>query len=136
MLAGNGFDRMPAGLKTAIGGKTGNKGGVSGHCAVMWRRFRGAQGEKRIRLTANGGGRDEKGRLFVLHSFISVWLIEAEAYLLASMVSILRRTRMRAEIDDLRATRSDLVTRVRELVALRTALEMQRIFEADDFGKR
>ena len=68
MLAGNGFDRMPAGLKTAIGGKTGNKGRVSGHCAVMWRRFRGARGEKRIRLTANGGGRDEKGRLFVLYS--------------------------------------------------------------------
>ena len=61
---------MPAGLKTAIGGKTGNKGGFSGHCVVICRRFRGARGEKQTKLTANGGGRDAKGRLFVLHSLL------------------------------------------------------------------
>ena len=68
LLADNGVDRMPAGLKTAIGGKTGNKAGLSGLCAVICKRFRGARGEKQTKLTANGGGRDAKGCLFDLYS--------------------------------------------------------------------
>jgi hypothetical protein len=32
--------------------------------AAPWKRFRSARGEKRTKLTANGGGRDAKGCLF------------------------------------------------------------------------
>jgi 1-acyl-sn-glycerol-3-phosphate acyltransferase len=73
--------------------------------------------------------------LFVSFS-VSVWLIEAEAFLLASMVSILRRTRMRAEIEDLRAMRADLVLRIRSLADQHSDPEKPRIFEARDFGKK
>ena len=59
------------GANQHIGGKTDNKRGFSGHCAVICRRFRGARGEKQTKLTANGGGRDAKGRLFVLYSAAS-----------------------------------------------------------------
>lgn len=72
--------------------------------------------------------------LFVSFS-VSVWLIEAEAYLLASMMSNLRRTRMCSEIEDLQSTRAALVQRVRGLVEKFSDPETPRIFEDKDFGK-
>ena len=66
---------MPAGLKTAIGGKTGNIGWVfrtlRRHLQKI-PRCRGARGEKQTKLTANGGGRDAKVCLFSLYSRILV----------------------------------------------------------------
>jgi hypothetical protein len=72
--------------------------------------------------------------LFISFS-VSVWLIEAEAYLLASMMSNLRRTRMRSEIEDLQSTRAELVTRVRVLVEQMSDPDVPRIFDDKDFGK-
>lgn len=70
--------------------------------------------------------------LFVSFS-ISVWLIEAQAYLLASMVSILRRTRLRTEIEDLRSMRTELVKTIRRLVDRDAGPETMRLFYPDDF---
>ncbi len=64
----------------------------------------------------------------------SVWVIEAQATLLASMVSILRRTRLRAEIDDLQKTRARLVQTVRSLVDRFTDTDTPRYFSDRDFA--
>ena len=63
----------------------------------------------------------------------SVWLIEAQAYLLLSIVSILRRTRLRAEIDSLREIRAGLVEQVRSLANKFADPAMERIFTDNDF---
>ena len=68
--------------------------------------------------------------------FVSVRLIEAEASLLMSMVSILRLTRLRAELEDLRATRVRLVQQVRRLVDRLADAQKPRIFSNTDFSSR
>ncbi|MCH9005938.1 MAG: 1-acyl-sn-glycerol-3-phosphate acyltransferase [Proteobacteria bacterium] len=64
----------------------------------------------------------------------SVWVIEAQATLLVSMVSILRRTRLRAEIEDLQATRARLVDTVRSLADRYADPDTPRIFSNQDFA--
>jgi glycerol-3-phosphate O-acyltransferase/dihydroxyacetone phosphate acyltransferase len=69
-------------------------------------------------------------------SFVaSVRLIEAEAGLLLSMLSVLRLTRLGSDIDDLRATRADLVRKIRERVDRTIDADTQRMFTQDDFGR-
>ena len=67
--------------------------------------------------------------------FASVRLIEAEAGLLVSMLSILRLTRLGSEVDDLRELRASLVTKVRHLADRLADPELQRFFTEKDFGK-
>ncbi len=64
----------------------------------------------------------------------SIWVIEAQATLLASMVSILRRTRLRAEIEDLHTTRAELVEKVRLMVDRGYDLDEPRMFSEQDFA--
>ena len=64
----------------------------------------------------------------------SIWVIEAQATLLASMVSILRRTRLRAEIENLHATRAELVEKVRLMVDRGYNLDEPRMFSEQDFA--
>lgn len=66
--------------------------------------------------------------------FTSVRLIEAEASLFVSIVSILRLTRLRTELEDMRATRARLVTTVRTLADRLTDPSLQRIFSNQDFA--
>ncbi len=63
-----------------------------------------------------------------------IWVIEAQATLLASMVSILRRTRLRAEIEDLHVTRAELVEKVRLMVDRGYDLDEPRMFSDQDFA--
>ena len=64
----------------------------------------------------------------------SVWVIEAQVTLLASLFSILRRTRLRAEIDDLQATRLRLVEAVRSLADKLADPSKPRLFSNQDFA--
>ncbi len=64
----------------------------------------------------------------------SIWVIEAQATLLISMVSILRRTRLRAEIEDLQATRRKLVEKVRVLADRYSEPGRSRMFSSEDFA--
>ena len=64
----------------------------------------------------------------------SVWVIETQAALLASLLSILRRTRLRAEIEDLQATRQRLVETVRALADRYADPDTPRIFSDRDFA--
>ena len=73
--------------------------------------------------------------VFTISFSTSLWVIEAQATLLASMVSILRRTRLRAEIDDLQMTRERLVETVRELANKFADTSKPRIFTADDLNR-
>lgn len=66
--------------------------------------------------------------------FASVRLIEAEAGLLISMLSILRLTRLGSDIDELRATRAVLVSTVRALAERLADPDMPRIFTERDFN--
>jgi hypothetical protein len=61
-------------------------------------------------------------------------VIEAQATLLTSMVSILRRTRLRAEIEDLQALRLKLVEQVRQLVDRFIEPGQPRLFSNRDFA--
>ncbi len=65
----------------------------------------------------------------------SILVIEAQATLLVSMVSILRETRLRAEIEDLQAIRVNLVERVRTLADQYSNPDMSRMFTAEDFAE-
>jgi glycerol-3-phosphate O-acyltransferase/dihydroxyacetone phosphate acyltransferase len=70
-------------------------------------------------------------------SFIaSVRLLEAEAGLLLSMLSVLRLTRLGSDVDDLRATRANLVSKIRERVDQAIDADTQRMFTQDDFGQQ
>ena len=70
-------------------------------------------------------------------SFVaSVRLLEAEAGLLLSVMSILRLKRLGANVDELRATRADLVEKIRKLVDRSVDPETPRIFTPDDFGRK
>jgi len=64
----------------------------------------------------------------------SIWVIEAQATLLTSMVSILRRTRLRAEIEDLQALRLKLVEQIRQLVDRFIEPGQPRLFSDKDFA--
>jgi glycerol-3-phosphate O-acyltransferase/dihydroxyacetone phosphate acyltransferase len=64
----------------------------------------------------------------------SIWVIEAQATLLTSMVSILRRTRLRAEIEDLQAKRLKLVEQVRQLADRFAEPGKPRLFSNRDFA--
>jgi len=64
----------------------------------------------------------------------SIWVIEAQATLLASMVSILRQTRLRAEIENLQARRLKLVEQVRQLVDRFADPGVPRLFSSQDFA--
>jgi glycerol-3-phosphate O-acyltransferase/dihydroxyacetone phosphate acyltransferase len=66
--------------------------------------------------------------------FASVRLIEAEAGLLMSMLSILRLTRLGAEVDELRELRATLVSTVRGLADRWADPDMPRLFTEKDFG--
>lgn len=64
----------------------------------------------------------------------SVRLIEAEASLFMSIVSILRLTRLRTELEDMRATRASLVATVRALADRLVDPGVSRIFSKRDFA--
>ena len=67
--------------------------------------------------------------------FASVRLIEAEAGLLMSMLSILRLVRLGSEVDSLRETRASLVRKVRALAERLADPDMPRIFTEEDFSR-
>ena len=67
--------------------------------------------------------------------FASVRLIEAEAGLFLSVLSVLRLARLGSEVDDLRATRKVLVTQVRSLVDRLAPTETARMFTSKDFAQ-
>jgi hypothetical protein len=50
-----------------------------------------------------------------------------------SLLSLLRLARLGDEVEDLRATRAELVTEVRELVEKLVDPEMDRMFTQEDF---
>jgi 1-acyl-sn-glycerol-3-phosphate acyltransferase len=64
----------------------------------------------------------------------SIWVIEAQATLLTSMVSILRRTRLRAEIESLHEAREVLVRKVRAMADRYSDPDKPRIFSDKDFA--
>ena len=64
----------------------------------------------------------------------SVRLLEAEAGLFLSMISVLRLTRLGSDVDDLRKTRIDLVRKIRERVDNTTDENTKRLFTQEDFG--
>ncbi len=69
-------------------------------------------------------------------SFVaSVRLIEAEAGLFISMLSVLRLTRLGSEVENLRTTRTALVNKVRALADRLADPTLPRMFAAQDFGK-
>jgi hypothetical protein len=70
-------------------------------------------------------------------SFVaSVHLLEAEAGLFLSMLSVLRLKRLGDDVDDLRATRADLANKIRERVDRTVDSDTQRIFTQDEFGQK
>ncbi len=64
----------------------------------------------------------------------SVRLLEAEAGLFLSMISVLRLTRLGSDVDDLRETRANLVRKIRERVDEATDANTRRLFTQEDFG--
>jgi len=70
-------------------------------------------------------------------SFVaSVRLLEAEAGLMLSMLSVLRLTRLGNDVDDLRATRADLVNKIRERVDQSIGPDTRRMFTKNDFSQQ
>ncbi len=69
-----------------------------------------------------------------LSFFASVRLIEAEAGLFLSVLSVFRLARLGKEVEDLRATRVKLVRDVRSLVERLVDPQTERIFTSDDFN--
>jgi len=66
----------------------------------------------------------------------SVRIIEAEAGILVSMMSVARLARLDSEVEDLRATRAALVRKVRLLVAKHSDPAMPRMFTEEDFSRK
>ena len=64
----------------------------------------------------------------------SVRLLEAEAGLLLSMLSVLRLARLGGDLDDLRATRATLVNKIRDRVDRTIDADTQRFFVRRDFS--
>ena len=67
--------------------------------------------------------------------FASVRLIEAEAGLLNSMLSILRLARLGSDVDELRAARAVLVAKVRALAERLADPDVPRMFTDQDFSQ-
>ncbi len=67
--------------------------------------------------------------------FASIRLIEAEAGLLISMLSILKLTRLGSEVEDLRELRTELVRKIRALAERLADPDMPRLFTNKDFNK-
>lgn len=67
--------------------------------------------------------------------FASIRLIEAEAGLLISMLSILKLTRLGSEVDELREIRSALVSKIRALAERLADPDMPRLFTDKDFNQ-
>jgi len=67
--------------------------------------------------------------------FASIRLIEAEAGLLISMLSILKLTRLGSEVDELREIRSALVSKIRALAERLADPDMPRLFTGKDFNQ-
>ena len=65
--------------------------------------------------------------------FVSVRLIEAEAGLFLSVLSVFKLARLGKEVEDLRATRTELVRKVRELVDRHVDPGTKRMFTQKDF---
>ena len=66
--------------------------------------------------------------------FASVRLMEAEAGLFVSILSLLRVSQLGTEVEELRETRAQLAELVRTLADERATPGMQRMFTRDDFG--
>ena len=66
--------------------------------------------------------------------FASIRLIEAEAGLLISMLSILKLTRLGSEVEALRKTRTDLVRKIRALAERLADPDIPRLFTNKDFS--
>jgi glycerol-3-phosphate O-acyltransferase/dihydroxyacetone phosphate acyltransferase len=66
--------------------------------------------------------------------FATVRLLEAEVGLLLSMLSVLRLTRLGADLDDLRLIRADLVAKIRERVEQGSDADTPRMFTQKDFS--
>lgn len=64
----------------------------------------------------------------------SVRIIEAEAGILVSMISVARLARLGSEVESLRATRAELVKSIRSLVDKYSDPDMPRMFTDQDFG--
>ena len=67
--------------------------------------------------------------------FASIRLIEAEASLLISMLSVLKLTRLGSEVDELRKLRTELVGKIRALAERLADPDMPRIFSNKDFNQ-
>ena len=67
--------------------------------------------------------------------FASIRLIEAEAGLLISMLSILKLTRLGSEVEDLRELRTELVRKIRTLAERLADPDLPRLFTNKDFNK-
>ncbi|MGI9206283.1 MAG: lysophospholipid acyltransferase family protein [Woeseiaceae bacterium] len=72
----------------------------------------------------------------VLSFTASVRIIEAEAGILVSIMSVARLARLDAEVANLRATRAMLVEKVRALVDKHVDPDMPRMFTEKDFGRK
>ncbi len=73
--------------------------------------------------------------LFVLavSFFSTVRVIEAEASLLASVMSLVRLARLKKDVDELRELREELVIRIRALVDRLADPDLDRMFQSTDF---
>ena len=67
--------------------------------------------------------------------FATVRLLEAEVGLVLSILSVLRLTRLGADLDDLRSTRANLVAKIRERVEQGIDADTPRMFTQKDFRK-
>jgi len=67
--------------------------------------------------------------------YTSVRLIEAEAGLFLSVLSVVRIARLGSEVEDLRATRKKLVREVRAMVERLVDPKLERMFTRDDFNQ-
>ncbi len=68
--------------------------------------------------------------------FTSVRLLEAEAGLMSSMLSLLRLTRLGGDVDELRRTRADLVSKIRDRVEQGSDANTPRMFTREDFNQQ
>jgi glycerol-3-phosphate O-acyltransferase / dihydroxyacetone phosphate acyltransferase len=86
-----------------------------------------------VGVQAGGAWAAVTALLLLVSTLASVRLLEAEASLFLSTVSMLRITRLDREIADLRELRRTLVTRVRSIVDQRIPAGMRRLFDDVDF---
>lgn len=87
-----------------------------------------------VAVQAGGAWAAVMALLLFVSTLASVRLLEAEASLFLSTISMLRITRLDREITDLRERRRTLAARVRSMVDQRTPAGMQRLFDNIDFA--